>query len=88
MEDMPFLHVLYISCKGHMTFCGIFHKVKDMPTGPINFLLRDMPRVIPQVLEYRECEMYIMISFCRTCHDRASSVPHEVHLSSLLAGVR
>ena len=72
MEDMPFLHVLYISCKGHMTFCDIFHKVKDMPTGPINFLLRDMPRVIPQVLEYRECEMYIMISFCRTCHDRAS----------------
>ena len=72
MEDMPFLHVLYISCKGHMTFCGIFHKVKDMPTGPINFLLRDMPRVIPPVLEYSECEMYIMISFCRTCHDRAS----------------
>ena len=71
-RDIPFLHVLYIPCKGHITFCGIFHKVKDMPTGPINFLLHDMPRVIPQVLEYRECEMYIMISFCRSCHNRAS----------------
>ena len=72
MEDMPFLHVLYISCKGHMTYCGIFHKVKDMPIGPIHFFLRNRPRVIPQVLEYRECQMYIMISFYRTCHDRAS----------------
>ena len=63
---------IYFLHRTHVTFCGIFHKVKDMPTGPINFLLLDMPRVIPQVLEYRQCEMYIMISFCRTCHDRAS----------------
>ena len=81
MEDMPFLHVLYISCKGYMTFCGILHKVKDMPTGPINFLLRDMPRVIPQVLEYRECSAGHATIELR-------SVPHEGHLSSLLAGVR
>ena len=66
--------------QGHMTFCGIFHKVKDMPTGPINILLRDMPRVIPQVLEYRECERYIMISFCRHATIELRSVPHEVHL--------
>ena len=51
-------------------------------------LLSDMPRVIPQVLEYRECEMYIMISFCRICHYRVSFCSTRSSLSSLLAGAR
>ena len=57
-----------IPCEAHMTFCGIFPKIKDMPTVSLNFLLPDMPRVVPHVLEYRECEMYIMISFSMICH--------------------
>ena len=89
IEDIPFLHVLYISCKGHMTFCGIFPKVKELLRVSLNFLLPDMPYVIPHTLEYRECELYIMISFSVTCHVspcilELRSIPHGL----LLAGVR
>ena len=46
-----------------MTFCGIFPKVKDMPTVSLNFLLPDMPHVCHTSAHVLELH----------------SVPHEVH---------
>ena len=62
-----------ICCKGHMTFCGIFPKLKNIPTVSLNVLLPDMPHV---------CHMYA------TCQHTCPRASFRTAPSSVLAGVR
>ena len=54
--------------KRYVTFCGAFPNVKDMPTST-QFISPDRPHFISHVLEHRECDVYIKISFSLTDHN-------------------